>query len=75
LLKGVLGKVLGAEVRLVDSSEACADALKATESGRVEKGELKIFLTDEPGAFLGRVESFLGKGAVASIERIHLPHG
>ena len=75
LLKGVLGKVLGAGVRLVDSSEACADALKATESSRVEKGELKIFLTDEPGAFLGRVESFLGKGAVAWIERIHLPHG
>jgi glutamate racemase len=75
LLKGVLGKVLGSGVKLVDSSEACAEALKATESRRAEKGELKIFLTDEPGPFLGRVESFLGKGAVASIERIHLPHG
>ena len=75
LLKGVLGKVLGPEVKLVDSSEACAEALKATEGSRKEKGELKIFLTDEPGPFLGRVESFLGKGAVASIERIHLPHG
>ena len=75
LLKGVLGKVLGSGVKLVDSSEACAEALKSTESVRVEKGELKIFLTDEPGPFLGRVESFLGKGAVASVERIHLPHG
>ena len=73
LLKGVLGKVLGPGVRLVDSSEACAGALKATEIIRTERGELKIFLTDEPGPFLGRVEGFLGKGAVASIERIHLP--
>jgi len=75
LLKGVLGKVLGSGVKLVDSSEACAEALKATESNRAEKGELKIFLTDEPGPFLGRVEGFLGKGAVASIERIHLSQG
>jgi glutamate racemase len=74
LLKGVLGKVLGPEVKLVDSSEACAAALRATESDRLEKGELKIFLTDEPGPFLGRVESFLGKGAVGSMERIYLPH-
>jgi len=73
LLKGVLGSVLGSGVKLVDSSEACAVALRPTESGRQEKGELKIFLTDEPGPFLGRVENFLGKGAVASIERIHLP--
>lgn len=75
LLKAVLARVLGPGVKLVDSSEACAAALQVTEGGRVEKGELKIFLTDEPGPFLGRVESFLGKGAVASIERIHLPHG
>ena len=75
LLKGVLGKVLGPEVKLVDSSEACAESLKASEGERIEKGELKIFLTDEPGPFLGRVENFLGKGAVGSIERIHLPQG
>ena len=74
LLKGVLGKVLGPAVKLVDSSEACAEALKATEGRRAEKGALRIFLTDEPGPFLGRVESFLGKGAVASVERIHLPY-
>jgi glutamate racemase len=74
LLKGVLGRVLGPGVKLVDSSEACAETLQPTESQRVEKGRLKIFLTDEPGPFLGRVESFLGKGAVGSIERIHLPH-
>lgn len=74
LLKRVLVRVLGPGVKLVDSSEACAEALKTTESSHLEKGELKIFLTDEPGPFLGRVESFLGKGAVASIERIHLPH-
>lgn len=75
LLKGVLGKVLGSGVKLVDSSEACAEALKATEKSRVEKGELKIFLTDEPGPFLGRVENFLGKGSVASVERVHLSQG
>ena len=75
LLKGVLGRVLGPGVKLVDSSEACAESLKATEASRAGKGELKIFLTDEPGPFLGRVESFLGKGAVGSIERIHLPQG
>lgn len=74
LLKGVLGRVLGPGVQLVDSSEACAQALRSAEGGREEKGELRIFLTDEPGPFLGRVESFLGKGAVASVERIHLPH-
>jgi len=74
LLKGVLGRVLGPGVKLVDSSEACAQALKSAEGGQKEKGELRIFLTDEPGPFLGRVESFLGKGAVASVERIHLPH-
>ena len=73
LLKGVLGQLLGPDVRLVDSSEACASSLQASEAGRKEKGELKIFLTDEPGPFLARVESFLGQGAVASIERIHLP--
>jgi len=66
--------VLGPGVKLVDSSEACAEALKTTESSCLEKGELKIFLTDEPGPFLGRVEGFLGKGAVASVERVHLPH-
>lgn len=75
LLKGVLGKILGSGVRLVDSSEACAEELKATEAKRAEKGDLKIFLTDEPGPFLGRVEGFLGKGTVASMERIHLPQG
>jgi len=75
LLKGVLGKVLGPHVRLVDSSEACAASLQASEGERKEKGELKIFLTDEPGPFLGRVESFLGKGSVGSVERIHLPYG
>lgn len=74
LLKGVLGRVLGPGVKLVDSSEACAEELQPSESKRAEKGQLRIFLTDEPGPFLGRVESFLGKGAVGSIERIHLPH-
>ena len=72
LLKGVLRRVLGPDVRLVDSSEACASSLQTSEAGRKEKGELKIFLTDEPGPFLARVESFLGQGSVASIERIHL---
>jgi len=75
LLKGVLGRVLGPGVSLVDSSKACAEALQPTESRQAEKGELRIFLTDEPGPFLGRVEGFLGKGAVASIERVHLPPG
>jgi len=75
LLRGILERVVGPGVKLVDSSEACAEALKTTEGSRKEKGELKIFLTDEPGPFLGRVESFLGKGVVASVERIHLPHG
>ena len=74
LLKSVLGRVLGAGVTLVDSSEACAGSLCSSQADRMEKGELRIYLTDEPGLFLGRVESFLGKGAVASIERIHLPH-
>ena len=75
LLRGVLGRVLGPEVKLVDSSEACAESLKASEENRIEKGELRIFLTDEPGPFFGRVEGFLGKGAVGSLERIHLPQG
>ncbi|NBS54609.1 glutamate racemase [bacterium] len=74
LLKTVLGRVLGPEVKMVDSSEACAASLQSNEGQRIEKGGLKIFLTDEPGSFLGRVESFLGKGSVGSIERIHLPH-
>lgn len=74
LLKKTLQKVLGEKVKLVDSSEACAESLRGLESKISEKGELKIFLTDEPGAFLGRVESFLGRGAVGSIERIHLSH-
>ena len=73
LLKGVLAKVLGPDVRLVDSSEACASSLQMSEGARKEKGELKIFLTDEPGPFHGRAEGFLGKGTVGSIERIHLP--
>jgi glutamate racemase len=72
LLKGVLGKVLGPGVKLVDSSEACADSMRESESGIQEKGRLKIFLTDEPGPFLGRVEGFLGKGSVDSVERIQL---
>jgi len=72
LLKDVLQRVLGLGVKLVDSSEACAESLKGVESKISEKGELKVFLTDEPGPFLGRVESFLGKGAVGSIERVRL---
>ena len=72
LLKGVLGRVLGSEVKLVDSSEACAAALQGSELNRIEKGELKIFLTDEPGSFLDRVETFLGQGAVSSLQRIQL---
>ena len=74
LLKKVLQRVLGSGVKLVDSSEACAESLKGVESQISEKGELRIFLTDEPGPFLDRVEGFLGKGAVGLIERIHLPH-
>lgn len=73
LLKKVLHRVLGSEVKLVDSSEACAESLKGVESQISEKGELRVFLTDEPGPFLERVEGFLGRGAVLSIERIHLP--
>jgi len=73
LLKNVLQRVLGSGVKLVDSSEACAELLKGVESQISEKGELRIFLTDEPGPFLGRVETFLGRGAVGSVERIHLP--
>jgi len=72
LLKGVLRKVLGSEVALVDSSEACAKSLESTEAKVVEKGELKIYLTDEPGPFFGRVENFLGSGSVGSIQRIAL---
>jgi len=72
LLKGVLGKVLGSEVKLVDSSEACAKSLQQTEDKIQEKGELKIYLTDEPGPFFGRVENFLGSGSVASIQRVSL---
>ena len=72
LLKGVLAKVLGPGVKLVDSSEACADSMRVSENGIQEKGRLKIFLTDEPGPFLGRVEGFLGKGSVDSVERIQL---
>jgi len=74
LLKKVLRRVLGPEVKLVDSSEACAGSLKGMESQIRERGKLKIYLTDEPGPFLGRVENFLGRDAVDSIERIHLPH-
>jgi len=72
LLKGVLGKVLGSEVKLVDSSEACAKSLQHTEDKIQEKGELRIYLTDEPGPFFGRVENFLGSGSVASIQRVSL---
>jgi glutamate racemase len=72
LLKGVLRKVLGSEVALVDSSEACAKSLESMEAKVVEKGELKIYLTDEPGPFFGRVENFLGSGSVGSIQRIAL---
>lgn len=72
LLKGVLRKVLGPGVKLVDSSEACAKSLWPSEHSRIEKGELKIFLTDEPGGFLGRVENFLGMGSVGTLERIRL---
>lgn len=72
LLKGVLGKVLGPEVILVDSSAACAQSLVGTEAIVREKGELKIYLTDEPSPFFGRVENFLGSGSVGSIERIAL---
>ena len=75
LLKGVLQRVLGTGVKLVDSSEACAESLRPTEAKIREKGELRIFLTDEPGPFLGRVESFLGQGAVRSIGRVHLTEG
>jgi glutamate racemase len=72
LLKGVLGKVLGSGVRLVDSSEACAKSLEVTEAKVLEKGELKIYLTDEPSPFFGRVENFLGSGTAGSIQRIVL---
>jgi len=74
LLKKVLQRVLGSGVKLVDSSEACAESLMGVESQISERGELRIFLTDEPGPFLDRVETFLGRGAVGSIERIHLPY-
>ena len=72
LLKGVFRKVLGSEVALVDSSEACAKSLESTETKVLEKGELKIYLTDEPGPFFGRVENFLGSGSVGSLQRIVL---
>ena len=72
-LKGVLAKVLGPKVKLVDSSEACAESLRDTEGAKLEEGKLRIFLTDEPGPYWSRVESFLGEGAVSSIERIRLP--
>lgn len=74
LIKKILQRVLGPEVRLVDSSEACAESLRIHESAIHERGDLSIFLTDEPGPFLGRVEGFLGKEAVRSVERIHLAH-
>jgi len=57
---------------LVDSSEACAKSLEVTEAKVLEKGELKIYLTDEPSPFFGRVENFLGSGTAGSIQRIVL---
>ena len=72
-LKGVLAKVLGPKVELVDSSEACAESLRGSEGAKPEEGKLRIFLTDEPGPYQSRVESFLGEGVVSSIEKIRLP--
>ena len=72
-LKGVLAKVLGPKVKLVDSSEACAESLRDSEGAKLEQGKLRVFLTDEPGPYQSRVKSFLGEGVVSSIEKIRLP--
>jgi hypothetical protein len=45
---------------------------ESSETKVLEKGELKIYLTDEPGPFFGRVENFLGSGSVGSLQRIVL---
>jgi len=77
LLKPVIGKVLGAEVSLIDSACAVADSVK-DELGRQNllagsshKGKYQIYVTDMAARFETVAHRFLG-GDVPSVKRVEL---
>lgn len=67
LLKKVIGKVMGPQVRLIDSAEETARAVRALLVARGEHPALKgrarhaIFVTDLPKKFRGLSRRFLGR--------------
>ncbi len=62
LLKPVIQKVMGPDVRLVDPSEEVAKVVRE-KLPHVEgqKGDLQVYLTDIPPGYLGLIEQFLGE--------------
>lgn len=77
LLAPIIAKILGEEVRLVDSAEATAQALKELlqKQGLLKKEKNKsvvqLYVTDLPGRFEVLAKRFLG-GAVPTIKRVSL---
>ncbi len=74
LLKGVIGRVMGPDVQLIDSAEATAREVKALlharglERASDEPGEHTFMVTDAPERFARVGEIFLG----APLERVEL---
>lgn len=77
LLKGVISKVMGDKVALIDSAvEVAKEIRKLLEASdlrneRHENGEMEFYVTDSPERFLKVGELFLGK-RINNIEMVNL---
>ncbi len=77
LLKGIIGKVMGGGVALVDSGEATAGALamlldeRGLIGSRPSLSADQVFVTDVPARFEAIAHRFLG-GALPQVHRVHL---
>lgn len=69
ILKGVIARVMGPRVRIVDSARTAAMALRALLRERAmlappaRRGATAYFVTDDPTRFRRVAERFLGRGA------------
>ena len=77
ILKKTIGKVIGHNVKLIDSGEETAKAVKSILeqnnllSNRKKKGTHKFFVTDFPNNFKPVCERFLGK-KIKEVKKVKL---
>ncbi|KPJ49947.1 hypothetical protein AMJ40_04350 [candidate division TA06 bacterium DG_26] len=61
LLSGIIQKVVGRDVKLVDSAASVAEEVRSLMNGRRKQGDVRIYLSDIPPGFSRAGSMFLGE--------------